>query len=34
MQFNPMIEASKFWTLRGNPALVSGRKLKRENAVF
>lgn len=34
MQFNPMIEASKFWTLRGNPALVSGRKLKRENAEF
>ncbi|MFA5793519.1 MAG: pyridoxal phosphate-dependent aminotransferase [Candidatus Brocadiia bacterium] len=29
--FNPMIEASKFWTLRGNPAILTGRKLKREN---
>ncbi|MEK7310281.1 MAG: pyridoxal phosphate-dependent aminotransferase [Planctomycetota bacterium] len=34
MEFNPMIEASKFWTLRGNPAILSGRKLKRENAEF
>lgn len=32
VSFNPMIEGSKFWTLRGNPALVTGRKLKRENA--
>ena len=29
-----MIETSKFWTLRGNPAILSGRKLKRENAEF
>jgi aspartate/methionine/tyrosine aminotransferase len=34
MEFNNMIEASKFWTLRGNPAILSGRKLKRENAEF
>ncbi|MEW6027146.1 MAG: pyridoxal phosphate-dependent aminotransferase [Planctomycetota bacterium] len=34
MQFNPMIETSKFWTLRGNPALVSGRKLKKDNVEF
>lgn len=32
MDFNPMIEASKFWTLRGNPALLSGKKLKTQNA--
>lgn len=32
MEFNPMIEASKFWTLRGNPAILSGKKLKKENA--
>jgi aspartate/methionine/tyrosine aminotransferase len=31
MEFNPMIEASKFWTLRGNPALISGKRLKKEN---
>ncbi|MFH0888473.1 MAG: pyridoxal phosphate-dependent aminotransferase [Planctomycetota bacterium] len=31
MEFNPMIEASKFWTLRGNPALISGKRLKQEN---
>ena len=31
ISFNPMIEGSRFWTLRGNPALVTGRKLKREN---
>ncbi|MBI4713012.1 MAG: pyridoxal phosphate-dependent aminotransferase [Planctomycetes bacterium] len=34
MEFNPMIEASKFWTLRGNPAILTGRRLKRENAEF
>ncbi|MEK7449481.1 MAG: pyridoxal phosphate-dependent aminotransferase [Planctomycetota bacterium] len=32
--FNPSIEHSRFWTLRGNPAILTGRRLKRENAKF
>ena len=26
----PMIEAGKFWTLRGNPAILSGKKLNKD----
>ncbi|MDI6788929.1 MAG: hypothetical protein QME51_11205, partial [Planctomycetota bacterium] len=34
MRFNPGIEAARLWTLRGNPALVEGRRLNKENAEF
>ncbi len=32
--FNPSIDASRYWTLRGNPAIVTGKKLKQANAKF